>query len=98
MIFKNVHFDIYAWIDITDNNIRNLFGKFLNYVREEDISYIEICDRDQGYIFIEKEGKENEWDEKTSQMCDLLNRLNFDAFLSAEDYGYVDVIVLNNIC
>lgn len=50
------------------------------------------------YIFIEKEGKENEWDEKTSQMCDLLNRLNFDAFLSAEDYGYVDVIVLNNIC
>ena len=53
MIFKNVHFDIYAGIDITDNNIRNLFGKFLNYVREEDISYIEICDRDQGYIFIE---------------------------------------------
>ena len=30
-------------------------------------------------------------------MCNLLNRLNFDAFLSQEDYGYVDVIALNNI-
>lgn len=96
MIFKNIDFDIYDGID--ENVIKNLFGEFLKYVREKDISYIEICDRDQGYIFIKKEGKENEWDEKTIQMCDLLNRLNFDAFLSQEDYGYVDVIVLNNIC
>jgi len=97
MIFKNVDFDIYDGIGITDNDIKDLFVEFLNNIRQEDISYIEICDRNQGYIFIEKEGKEDEWDEKTLQMCDLLNRLNFDAFLSEEDYGYKDVIVLNNI-
>ena len=85
MIFKNIYFDIYDGIGITDNNIRNLFGEFLNYVRKEDISHIEICDKNQGYIFIQKEGEENEWDEKTIQICDLLNRLNFDAFLSEEE-------------
>ena len=39
---------------IDENVIKNLFGEFLKYVREKDISYIEICDRDQGYIFIKK--------------------------------------------
>lgn len=95
MIIKNITFDIYEGID--EDKIKNLFEEFLKYVNEKDISYIEICDPDQGYIFIEKEGKEDEWDEKTIQMCNLLNRLNFDAFLSEEDYGYKDVIVLNNI-
>ena len=95
MIFKNVDFDIPE--GIPENDIENLFEEFLKYVNEKDISYIEICNRDQGYIFIEKEGKEDEWDDKTIQMCNLLNRLNFDAFLSEEDYGYKDVIVLNNI-
>lgn len=95
MIFKNIDFDIYYGID--EDMIKNLFDEFLNYVNEKDISHIEICDRDQGYIFIEKEGKEDEWDEKTIQMCNLLNKLNFDAILSEEDYGYKDVIVLNNI-
>lgn len=95
MIFKNIDFDIHEGINETD--IKNLFEEFLKYINEKDISYIEICDRDQGYIFIEKEGKEDEWDDKTIQMCNLLNRLNFDAFLSEEDYGYKDVIVLNNI-
>ena len=97
MIFKNVDFDIYDGIGITDNDIKDLFVEFLNNIRQEDISYIEICDRNQGYIFIEKEGKEDEWDEKTIQICNLLNLLSFDAFLSEEDYGYKDVIVLNNI-
>lgn len=96
MIFKNIKFDIYNK-DITSEEVKNRFGDFFNYIGENKISYIEICDKNQGYIFIEKEGKENEWDEKTVQMCDLLNTLNFDAFLSEEDYGYVDVIVLNNI-
>lgn len=95
MIFKNIDFDIYEGID--EDKIKNLFEEFLKYVNEKDISYIEICDQDQGYIFIEKEGKEDEWDEKTIQMCNLLNKLNFDAFLSEEDYGYQDVILLNNI-
>jgi hypothetical protein len=96
MIFKNIKFDIYNK-DITSEEVKNRFGDFLNYIGENEISHIEICDKDQGYIFIEKEGKENKWDKKTVQMCDLLNTLNFDAFLSEEDYGYVDVIVLNNI-
>ena len=60
MIFKNIDFDIYYGID--EDMIKNLFDEFLNYVNEKDISHIEICDRDQGYIFIEKEGKEDEWD------------------------------------
>ena len=57
MIFKNVDFDIYDGIGITDNDIKDLFVEFLNNIRQEDISYIEICDRNQGYIFIEKEEK-----------------------------------------
>ena len=95
MIFNNIYFDIHDGID--EDNIKKLFEEFLNNVNEKDISYIEICDQDQGYIFIEKEGKEDEWDEKTIQICNLLNLLSFDAFLSEEDYGYKDVIVLNNI-
>ena len=78
--------------------ILSLFHEFIKYIRKGDISYIEIIDNDQGYIYVTKEnGKINEWDYKTLQMVDLLNRLEFDAFLSEEDYGYVDVIVLNNI-
>ena len=82
---------------IDEGIIRGLFYDFFKYIREEDISYIEILDQDQGYIYVTKEKDKNEWEPKTLQMINLLNRLGFDAFPSSEDYGYIDVIVLNNI-
>ena len=95
---NNIEFDIYDSCGQNFSYIYSLFSEFFKYIRPKDFNYIEICDRDQGYIFINKENKnENEWDEKTLQMCDLLNVLGFDAFLSEEDYGYIDVIVLNDI-
>lgn len=84
-------------IDIYDNcsekDIRNILSGFFRYIRESDISYIEITENN-GYIYVNKEASENEWDYKTIQMCELLNLLGFDAFLSDEDYGYIDVIVI----
>lgn len=95
---QHIEFEIVDYGDYTFSYIASLFSEFLKYIRKNDINYIEILDRDQGYIFINKENEnENEWDYKTLQMCDLLNRLGFDAFLSEEDYGYIDVIVLNDI-
>lgn len=90
-----IEFDLYPGID--EGIIKGLFHEFLKYVREKDINYIEICDQDQGYIFVNKKGPENEWEEVTLQMINLLNRLGFDASTSDEDYGYIDVIVLNDI-
>ena len=79
-----------------EDSIRNMLSEFFHYVRESDISYIEFSE-DDGYIYVNKEGPEDEWDYKTIQMWDLLNTLGFDAFLSSEDYGYVDVIVLSEV-
>lgn len=90
-----IEFDLYPGID--EEIIKELFNRFLKYIRKEDINYIEICDKDQGYIYINKKGPENEWEEVTLQMVDLLNRLGFNASTSDEDYGYIDVIVLNDI-
>lgn len=88
-------------IDIYDkkyneNDIRNILSEFFHYIRESDISYIE-CSEDDCYIYVNKEGPEDEWDYKTIQMWDLLNTLGFNAFLSSEDYGYVDVIILSEV-
>lgn len=87
-------------IDIYDNcsekDIRNMLSEFFRYIRESDISYIEVSEED-AYIYINKEAPEDEWDFKTIQMWDLLNTLGFEAFLSSEDYGYVDVIILSEV-
>lgn len=93
-------FDIWETVVQTkedEKKIKNIFKEFLKYIRKGDIYYIEICDRDQGYIYVNKKGPENEWEEVTLQMINLLNRLGFDASTSDEDYGYIDVIVLNDI-
>lgn len=90
-----IEFELNPGID--EGIIRGLFHDFFKYIREEDINYIEILDQDQGYIFVNKKGPKNEWEEVTLQMINLLNRLGFDAFPSEENYGYIDVIVLNNI-
>ena len=87
-------------IDIYDNcsekDIRNMLSEFFRYIRESDISYIEVSEED-AYIYINKEAPEDEWDFKTIQMWDLLNTLGFEAFLSSEDYGYVDDIILSEV-
>ena len=69
----------------SESDIRNMLSEFFRYVRESDISYIEF-DEEDAYIYVNKEGSEDEWDYKTIQMWDLLNTLGFDAFLSSEDY------------
>ena len=45
---------------------------------------------------MKKDGEpKNEWNETTFQFAKLLNLFGFDACLADEDYGYVDVIVIN---
>lgn len=94
-MIKMIDIDIYN-NKFNETDIRNMLSEFLHYVRDSDISYIEFDDED-GYLFINKEGPEDEWDYKTIQMWDLLNTLGFNAFLSSEDYGYIDVIILSEV-
>lgn len=90
-----IDIDIYN-NNYTENDIKNMLSEFFYYIRESDIAYIEFDDED-AYIYVNKEGPDDEWDFKTIQMWDLLNTLGFEAFLSSEDYGYVDVIILSEV-
>ena len=80
----------------SENDIRDMLSEFFRYIRESDISYIEF-DEEDAYIYVSKEGPEDEWDYKTFQMAELLNLLGFEAYLADEDYGYIDVIILSEV-
>lgn len=90
----DIEFEIYPKIDI--NKIKDRFKEPLKYIKSSMINYIEIADFEEIYIYINKNGEpENEWNETTIQFAELLNIFGFDAFLSEQDYGYIDVIVIN---
>lgn len=90
----DVDFEIYPKVDI--NLVKEKFREPLKYIKSSAISYIEIADIDEIYIYMNKEEEpENEWNERTIQFSKLLNIFGFDAFLSEQDYGYIDVIVIN---
>ena len=89
-----IHFEIIP--NITVDIVKEKFEKVFKYIKKELINYIEIGELDEIYIYINKEGEpETEWNYSTLQILDLLNIFGFDAFLSEQDYGYIDVIVIN---
>jgi len=90
----DIEFEIFPEIDL--KTIENRFKEPLKYIKSSMINYIEIGDLDEIYIYMNKNGEpENEWNETTIQFAQLLNKFGFDAFLSDQDYGYIDVIVIN---
>lgn len=99
VIYLNkIEFDIINTCSSTISYILSRFSEFVKYVTPKHINYIELLNNDEGYIYINKEGEDkNQWNYTTLQILDLLHRLGFNAMLSDQDYGYIDVIVLNEI-
>lgn len=89
---NNIEFDIAPHIPI--DKLSKKF-EFLKFVKEGVIDYIEILEKDEGYVYINKKESKDEWEDITINICDLFNRVGIESSLSDQDYGYVDVIVIH---
>ena len=91
---NNIEFEIYPEINI--DTIKEKLSEPLKYIKSSAIEYIEIGELKEMYIYMKKEGEpENEWNTRTIQFAELLNIFGIDACLSDQDYGYLDVIIVN---
>lgn len=90
---SNVQFNI-CTNEIDIDKLRQRFKEPLKYINPSVINYIEVIEPDEIYIYIDGVS-EKEFTETAYQFSELLNIFGFDAFRSDQDYGTLDVIVIN---
>ena len=90
---SDVQFDI-CTNEIDIDKLIQKFKEPLKYINTSMINYIEVVEPDEIYIYIDGVSEE-EFTETAYEFSKLLNIFGFDAFLSEQNYGTLDVIVIN---
>ena len=97
--YKNIDFDINE-DEITEKEAKTLGDEIAIAMKASDVDIFEVNleDRTFGCVFIEKQGKYDEWDAQTINFVRTLqNNTDLSVMYADEDYGAnLDVILIHN--